>query len=136
MMNDRARTLISIFFCTPLLAIAVVFCNFLQLVVNLRIDEAIWGYTMKSGGHFYWGVGDAVLFFSIALLSIDAIKSKRNRDHNAINLFLSIALLLFCVLELVSVRDMASVTFALITSMVFLECIIGITVIAFGPRGD
>ena len=129
----------------PLLLIPVVIYNVyawsLLTGVNavdadLALRSALITINMPSGGVWGIGVGDLLVFFSLALLFFELLKSTSSRKVAIVNHALSMIVFVICLVEFLLIRGFATSTFFLITTMVMLDVLAGFIVTIISARKD
>lgn len=129
----------------PLLLIPVVIYNvyaFAQLTgvaaadPDLALRSAMFSINMPSGGVWTIGVGDLLVFFSLALLFFELLKSTSSQRVAIVNHALSMGLFVICLVEFLLFRSFATSTFFLMMVMVLLDVMAGFIVTIITARRD
>lgn len=103
---------------------------------DLALRSALIAINMPSGGVWTIGVGDLLVFFSLALLFFELLKSTSSRRVAIVNHALSMAIFVLCLIEFLLFRSFATSTFFLITVMVLLDVMAGFIVTIITARKD
>jgi hypothetical protein len=132
------------FAALPLLALPVLFYNFVVLVMlpggfasavaNDRMTQQLFSLPMASGGHWSVTLGDVLIFFSLVILFIELLKSTTSERIAIINHSLSMILFIFCLIEFLLSRAFSTSTFFLMTMMVLLDVLAGFIVTIVASR--
>lgn len=130
----------------PLLAIPVVIYNIVILFggagdggmaqADAILRDPLFSVPMTSGASWNVGVGDMILFLSLALLFVELLKSTSSRKVAIINHALSMILFVGCLVEFLLIRGFATSTFFLISTMVMLDVLAGFIVTIIAARKD
>lgn len=129
----------------PLLLIPVVIYNIYAFGMltgvtgadpDMSLRSALIAINMPSGGVWGIGVGDLLVFFSLALLFFELLKSTSSRKVAIINHALSMGIFVICLIEFLLFRSFATSTFFLITVMVLLDVMAGFIVTIITARRD
>lgn len=103
---------------------------------DASLRSALIAVNMPSGGVWGIGVGDLLVFFSLALLFFELLKSTSSRKVAIVNHALSMVIFVLCLIEFLLFRSFATSTFFLITVMVFLDVMAGFIVTIITARRD
>lgn len=131
------------FAALPLLALPVLFYNFLALTygfgatdAGVRMGAQVFNIPMASGGHWSVTMGDAIVFLSLVILFIELLKSTTSRRIAIINHSLSMILFIICLIEFLLFKAFATSAFFLLTSMVLLDVLAGFIVTIVASRRE
>lgn len=131
------------FAALPLLALPVLFYNFLALTYGFGATDAgtrmaaqVFNIPMASGGRWSVNMGDAIVFLSLVILFIELLKSTTSRRIAIINHSLSMILFIICLIEFLLFKAFATSAFFLLTSMVLLDVLAGFIVTIVASRRE
>ena len=133
------------FAALPLLALPVLIYNALAFMMPDRFHSAVAQdrmtqtiLTVPTASHGEWviGMGDLLIFLTLAILFIELLKSTTSRQVAIINHSLSMVLFVFCLVEFLLFRAFATSTFFLITTMVVLDVLAGFIVTIVASRRE
>jgi len=123
----------------PLLLIPVLICNLVAFVssspspdhiepglaVALRADAFL--LPMLSGTSLSLTWGDMLLLLTIVFLLVEAVRSTRRGGASIVNHLLTMAVFVLCAVEFLALPRFASSTFFLLTMIVLLQALSGIS---------
>jgi hypothetical protein len=131
------------FAALPLLALPVLFYNFLALTygfgatdAGVRMSTQVFTIPMASGAHWSVNMGDAIIFLSLVILFIELLKSTTSRRIAIINHSLSMILFIICLIEFLLFKAFGTSAFFLLTSMVLLDVLAGFIVTIVASRRE
>jgi hypothetical protein len=131
------------FAALPLLALPVLFYNFLALTYGFgatdagaRMANQVFTIPMASGAHWSVNMGDAIIFLSLVILFIELLKSTTSRRIAIINHSLSMILFIICLIEFLLFKAFGTSAFFLLTSMVLLDVLAGFIVTIVASRRE
>src|SRR5579875_1991421 len=132
------------FAALPLLALPVLFYNFLVLVMmpggyhsvlaNDVMTRQLIAVPMASGGRWPVTLGDVLAFASLVILFIELLKSTTSQRVVIVNHSLSMILFIACLIEFLLSRAFSTSTFFLLTVMVLLDVLAGFIVTIVASR--
>ncbi len=123
----------------PMLLISVIIYNIIAITNDSAItalDATLIQLPMVSGGKWIFRVGDALLFFSLIMLSIEIIKSTKSSSAALFNHGLSMLLLVVCLIQFLLFQNFATSVYFLIMSMILLDVLGGVVVTTVSARRD
>ena len=132
------------FAALPLLALPVLFYNFVVLVMlpggyrsvqaNDYMTRPLFVAPMASGGRWPVTLADMLVFAALVILFIELLKSTTSQRVVIINHSLSMLLFIVCLVEFLLSRAFSTSAFFLLTSMVLLDVLAGFIVTIVASR--
>ncbi len=132
------------FAALPLLALPVLFYNFIVLVMmpggyhsvlaNDIVTRQLVVIPMASGGRWPVTLGDVLVCASLVILFIELLKSTTSQRVVIINHSLSMILFIVCLVEFLLSRAFSTSAFFLLTIMVLLDVLAGFIVTIVASR--
>lgn len=104
--------------------------------IEPALQSAVFQMPMMSGVRWTLSLGDALLFFSLILLSVELVKATSSRSSAMINHVASMGVLLFCLVMFLLVGNFATSTFFLLTMMTLMDVMVGVIVSIVSARRD
>lgn len=104
--------------------------------IEPTLRSALFGMPMISGVRWTLTAGDALVFFSLVLLSFEIVKATSSRSSAMVNHAMSMAVLIFCLVVFLTVANFATSTFFLITMMALMDVLVGVVVSIVSARRD
>ena len=131
----------------PLLVVPVLVYNLIAISAGSRLDgslppvlasldAAFFHMPMISGVSWRLEVGDTLLFFGLGVLFVEIVKSTSTKSAAIANHAASMFLLVFCLIEFLMMKNFATSTFFLLTTMCFLDVLAGVMVTIVAARRD
>lgn len=131
----------------PLLVVPVLIYNLLAMTAGggdgttmppilARLDAVFFRLPMISGGSWRFAVADLILFFGLCVLFVEIVKSTSTKSAAIANHAASMFLLVFCLIEFLMMKNFATSTFFLLTTMCFLDVLAGVMVTIVAARRD
>lgn len=131
----------------PLLVLPVLIYNLLALSAGgangtaqppilVRLDTAFFSMPMISGAKWRFELGDTLLFLGLGVLFVEIVKATSTKSAAIANHAASMFLLVFCLIEFLMMKNFATSTFFLLTTMCFLDVLAGVMVTIVSARRD
>lgn len=126
---------------TPMLALPILAYHFIVVSsgasgIDAALAGSIFSLPMLSGGRWTLTLSDIILVFGLAMLFVEIVRATSTRSTSLINHGVSTALLIFCLIEFLSLRSFATSTFFLLMVMALLDVMAGFMVTIVSARRD
>ncbi len=109
-----------------------------QMINNAAIfmQKPLLSMGLISGANWVMARGDLIVIFGLVFLFLEIVRSTRSDATSIVNHGLSMAVLLFCLIEFIVLPGFATSTFFFLTMMALLDVVAGFTISITSARRD
>lgn len=119
----------------PLLLVPAVLYNMVVFLLNMEPTE-LFRIPLPSGRNVPISTGDLLVLFGIILLYLEVLKATRWSSKAIMDHVLSFALFIAMIAEFIIVPQAATSTFLILTTLSFVDVIVGFTVTIRAAQRD
>lgn len=104
--------------------------------ILFSLESGMINMPMLSGVKWFFSLGDALLFFGLLMLFAEIVKATSTKAASIMNHAASMLLLMLCLIAFLLLKNFATATFFLLTTMCFLDVLAGVMVTIVSARRD